>query len=143
MLRDVVLLGFAVWVGRDVIRYVVLHCLLHCVSKQEKAHTIYVLFAPRLGVVASCRRLFGLYLFVVVVLGCCGRFRLLPRLLMRALLVASIMCAPKKLFFLSCWCVPSILRSSLNELLIHPDSFSLLTRTHAFNGFHHHHQDNP
>ena len=65
------------------------HCLLHCVSKQEKAHIIYVLFAPRLGILASFRRLLGWYLFGVVVLGCCGRFRLLPRLLMRALLAAS------------------------------------------------------
>ena len=77
------------------------HCLLHCVSKQEKAHTIYVLFAPRLGILASFRRLLGWYLFVVVVLGCCGRFRLLPRLLMRALLVASCV-RPQKV-------VPSLL----------------------------------
>ena len=93
--------------------------------KTRKAHTTYVMFAPRLGILASFRRLIGWYLFVVVVLGCCGRFRLLPRLLMRALLVASCV-RQKKLFFLACYVVPSLLRSSLHEFLIHRDSISLL-----------------
>ena len=80
------------------------HCLLHCVSKQEKAHNMYVLFAPRLGIIASFRRSIGWYLFVVVVLGCCGRFRLLPRLLMRALLVASCVRPQKAVLSLLLFC---------------------------------------
>ena len=81
------------------------HRLLHCVSKQEKAHTVYVLFAPRLGILASFRRLLVWSLFVVVVvLGWCGRIRLLPRFLMRALLVASCVRPQKAVLSLLLFC---------------------------------------
>ena len=92
----------------------------------EKRKSVYYICSVRPMPWPSCFvSSLGCLLFVVAVLGCYGRLRLLPRSLMRALLVASCV-RPKKPFILSCYFAPSILRSSLHELLIHLDSFPLL-----------------